>query len=76
MWREIEQISCKDDDDNNYTVVIIQKFQTIRGLGGSSEVGGVKDAKLLTGGKVNILDDEFHTFKIVDTDRIIRRVDR
>lgn len=72
---EVDRIECADDEGNRYTVVIYQSFKTFRPLSGPPrKVPGIKDARLLGGGHVNVSDDEMNTFQILETDTIIRRI--
>lgn len=74
--RVVDQIECEDDQGNEYTVIVFQMFRKTSTLkdGPTGERPGVKRAVLLDGSPVNVTDDEFNTFKIVSSDRIIRRV--
>ncbi|KZX99907.1 MULTISPECIES: hypothetical protein [unclassified Sulfitobacter] len=77
MTELIAEISCEDDDGAAYTVLIFQEFKSFRPLNGPAQkVPGLKSAYLAGSMKaVNVIDgNEMSTFKIVESDRIIRRV--
>ena len=76
MNRLIEEIHCRDDDGENYTVHIFQEFQNAKSMGlPDSEIPGMKEA-FLAGTRVRVsqVKGEFGAFQILDTDRIIRRI--
>lgn len=73
MEIESSRFTCTDGDGNEHIVVEHQELIEHRILGGGVQtVKGLKRLSLLSGGPVNYIDD--NTFKIVMTDKIIRRV--
>lgn len=72
--RYIESYDCEDDDGNRYEVHLLQEFGVHRPLQGPpQEVPGRKSLRLASGAPVNYIDER--TFKLVQNDAIIRRVD-
>lgn len=74
MRREITRHRCEDDHLNEYTVIEYQNYRRWTPISGRSEdVPTTKELFLSDGRSVNFV--EKNTFKIVDTDQIIRTVD-
>ena len=72
--RHVETYACEDDEGAQYEVYVWQRFKMYRPLNGpSSEVPGMKDLRLSNGRHVTPIDER--TFKIVDNDVVLRRVD-
>ena len=77
MIREMQRLACYSKDGSHFTVVIYQKFIQHKPLSGKvSEKPGSISARLSDGSDVNILDDEFNSFEVVQIGQIITRVDR
>jgi hypothetical protein len=72
--REIARYLCEDDDLNEYTVIEYQWFGEFRSIADPPrEAPGRLEYFLSDGRSVNWLSED--TFKIVQTDKLIRKVD-
>ncbi|RWC61071.1 hypothetical protein [Mesorhizobium sp.] len=70
---ENERINARSDGGTTHIVIETQNIIETRMLDGSvSRTKGLKSLRLQNGAAVNHIDDD--TFKIVQTDEIIRRV--
>ena len=74
MEREIDRFRAKSDEGHTYVVVIYQEFHRVEEVGSptASWVPGMKRLALSDGSPLNRIDD--NTFKIVFTNKIIRKV--
>ena len=73
MEREIRRFQAASDDGDVFTVIEYQNFIERRLLSGDTSITkGLKRLVLSDGSRVNQIDPE--TFKIVQTDQIIRKI--
>ena len=72
MEEEIDRFEAVSDDGEMFTVIVYQELRESRSLTGSSWSKGLPRLFLSDGKAVNEVDPE--TFKIVETNQIIRKV--
>lgn len=74
MEREIDRFQAQNEAGDVFTIIVFQRFGDSRPLSGPVRyLPGSKRMVLLDGSHVNYIDAE--TFKIVETDEIIRKID-
>jgi len=72
MQKEIDRFLASDDDNNQYTVVILQDYIDTSTRAGISHMPGMKKAVTSDGLSLNTTDGK--TFEIVQTGTIIRKI--
>jgi hypothetical protein len=70
--REVDRFDAESEDGEVYTVVVYQEFVEFRSVMGNDWKPGLQELRLLDGSHVNQIGSE--TFRILDTDEIIRKV--
>jgi hypothetical protein len=73
MQKEIDRFLAIDDDNNQYTVVILQNYIETSTRDGVSHAPGMKKAITSNGLTLNTTDGKI--FEIVQTGTIIRKID-
>ena len=73
MQKEIERFIAIDDDNNRYTVIILQNYVETRTRSGVSSIPGFKEA--ITSDGLTLNTDDGKTFEIVQTGTVIRKID-
>lgn len=69
---KVDAILCRSDDGTIYEIEAWQKYVRQSIDGEIRQARGTQSFQTSTGGPVNRIDD--HTFMIVETDTIVRRV--
>jgi hypothetical protein len=72
--REINRFQATDDDGETYTVIEYQWFTMISDQGPVATTAGSKELRLSDGKDVVTMSAVQKTLKIIETDKLIRKV--